>query len=221
MRKVAASTSGQSCYGYKGQWRYYTDAESSILLLTHRYFDPAAARFLTRDPIGFEGGVNLYATVGNRVVVGADPLGCSCAPVVQICSRDIHFWEGSPGWLDPVEGHQFFWIHYPCNPKKDETIGYGPPGAKPPQQPDDVDAIRRGDAICRRTTCPASCIKRKGKEIRRGGDWDPEKYKLYSPWSNCRGFINDALKACKCGFDPKTPRWGFAPRPGEFFVSAR
>jgi RHS repeat-associated protein len=44
-------------YGYKGQWGYYTDAETGLLLLTHRYYDPATGRFLTRDPIGVEGGL--------------------------------------------------------------------------------------------------------------------------------------------------------------------
>jgi RHS repeat-associated protein len=44
-------------YGTKGQWGYYTDGETGLLLLTHRYFDPATGRFLTRDPIGVEGGI--------------------------------------------------------------------------------------------------------------------------------------------------------------------
>ena len=62
-------------YGYKGQWCYYTDGETGLLLLTHRYLDPATGRFLTRDPIGFEGGVNLYAYVGNGVVMLKEPTG--------------------------------------------------------------------------------------------------------------------------------------------------
>ncbi|GIV15387.1 MAG: hypothetical protein KatS3mg022_0822 [Armatimonadota bacterium] len=62
-------------YGYKAQWGYYTDAETGILLLTHRYLDPAMGRFLTRDPMGIEGGINLYAYVGNNAVVFGDPTG--------------------------------------------------------------------------------------------------------------------------------------------------
>jgi len=62
-------------YGYKGQWGYYTDAETGLLLLTHRYFDPATGRFLTRDPIGFEGGINLYAYVGNLPASACDKSG--------------------------------------------------------------------------------------------------------------------------------------------------
>ena len=69
------SGSNPTPYGYKGQWGYYTDAESGILSLTHRYLDPATGRFLTRDPIGIEGGVNLYAYVGNDVPNNIDPFG--------------------------------------------------------------------------------------------------------------------------------------------------
>ncbi|GIV21450.1 MAG: hypothetical protein KatS3mg023_3201 [Armatimonadota bacterium] len=69
------SGSNPTPYGYKAQWGYYTDVESGILLLTHRYLDPATGRFLTRDPIGLEGGINLYAYVGNGVVDYYDPEG--------------------------------------------------------------------------------------------------------------------------------------------------
>jgi len=45
------SGSNPTPHGYKAQWGYHTDVETGILLLTHRYFDPARGRFLTR-PIG-------------------------------------------------------------------------------------------------------------------------------------------------------------------------
>jgi RHS repeat-associated protein len=43
-----ASGNNPTPYGYKGQWGYYTDGETRLLLLTHRYFDPAMGRFVTR-----------------------------------------------------------------------------------------------------------------------------------------------------------------------------
>ena len=62
-------------FEYEAQWGYYTDNETGLLLLTHRYYDPTQGRFLTRDPIGYEGGVNLYGYVGNEVVGYADLYG--------------------------------------------------------------------------------------------------------------------------------------------------
>ncbi|HET6383736.1 MAG TPA: RHS repeat-associated core domain-containing protein [Armatimonadota bacterium] len=46
--------------GYGAQAGYYTDPETWLVLCTHRYYDPAAGRWLNRAPIGIAGGVNLY-----------------------------------------------------------------------------------------------------------------------------------------------------------------
>jgi RHS repeat-associated protein len=62
-------------WGYGAQWGYYTDEETGLQLLTHRYYDPQAGRFLTRDPIGYLGGVNLYEHVRNNPVGFDDPSG--------------------------------------------------------------------------------------------------------------------------------------------------
>ncbi|MBI5206022.1 MAG: RHS repeat-associated core domain-containing protein [Nitrospirae bacterium] len=41
-----------------------------------RYYDPKVGRFISEDPIGFEGGdVNLMAYVGNNPLLLIDPLG--------------------------------------------------------------------------------------------------------------------------------------------------
>jgi RHS repeat-associated protein len=62
-------------FGYKAQFGYYTDLETGIELLTHRYYDQNAGRFLTRDPIGHDGGINLYGYVTNNPTGLVDPLG--------------------------------------------------------------------------------------------------------------------------------------------------
>ncbi|HEY3377485.1 MAG TPA: RHS repeat-associated core domain-containing protein [Armatimonadota bacterium] len=62
-------------FGYKGKSGYYTDHETGLILCTHRYYDPAAGRWLTRDPIGFLGGINLYDYCGNMPTGRIDPLG--------------------------------------------------------------------------------------------------------------------------------------------------
>jgi RHS repeat-associated protein len=64
-------------FGYKAQFGYYTDNENGLQLLTHRYYDPSAGRFLTRDPISYSGGVNLFAYVRNNPLRFVDPIGNS------------------------------------------------------------------------------------------------------------------------------------------------
>ncbi len=55
------------------------DTETGLYYYRARYYDAKAGRFVTRDPIGFEGGdVNLYAYVKNNSVNLVDPMGTTC-----------------------------------------------------------------------------------------------------------------------------------------------
>ncbi len=42
-----------------------------------RYYDPSSGRYITRDPIGYGDGMNVYRHVSNNPVNGVDPLGLS------------------------------------------------------------------------------------------------------------------------------------------------
>jgi RHS repeat-associated protein len=72
---VVRSGSFSEAFGYKAQFGYYTDLETGLQLLTHRYYDPNTGRFLTRDPISYQGGINLYSYVTNNPVTFIDPEG--------------------------------------------------------------------------------------------------------------------------------------------------
>ena len=63
--------------GFGGQFGCYTDLETGLVLMTYRYYDAVACRFLTRDPAGYAAGVNPYAYCGGNPVTSADPLGLS------------------------------------------------------------------------------------------------------------------------------------------------
>lgn len=53
----------------------YTDRESSLVYYGYRYYQPNFARWLSRDPLGVSGGMNVYGFVGNNPLMFVDPLG--------------------------------------------------------------------------------------------------------------------------------------------------
>jgi RHS repeat-associated protein len=53
----------------------YEDAETGLLYYGFRYYDPMTGRWLRRDPIGENGGLNLYGMVGNNPASFVDLLG--------------------------------------------------------------------------------------------------------------------------------------------------
>ncbi|OGQ95195.1 MAG: hypothetical protein A2521_11395 [Deltaproteobacteria bacterium RIFOXYD12_FULL_57_12] len=61
-------------YNLRFPGQYY-DEETGLHYNWHRYYDPLIGRYLTPDPIGLEGGVNLYSYVQNNPVNLIDPWG--------------------------------------------------------------------------------------------------------------------------------------------------
>lgn len=53
----------------------YYDAETGLHYNYHRYYDPDTGRYLTPDPIGLEGGINLFAYANQNPINYIDPYG--------------------------------------------------------------------------------------------------------------------------------------------------
>jgi len=68
----------------------YQDDETGLVYYGYRYYDPGTGRWLSRDPIGERGGLNLYAYVGNNPVNFYDPYGLAIGDW-----RDVRTWFNS------------------------------------------------------------------------------------------------------------------------------
>jgi uncharacterized protein RhaS with RHS repeats len=51
--------------------------DNGLLYMRARYYDQEIGRFINKDPIGYKGGLNLFAYVGNNPVNRIDPNGFS------------------------------------------------------------------------------------------------------------------------------------------------
>ena len=71
---VSASGSDANPFQYGGKFGYYTE-NNGVVLCGHRWYDTLALRWLSRDPIGYKGGSNLYAYCNGDPVNGIDPSG--------------------------------------------------------------------------------------------------------------------------------------------------
>jgi len=59
-------------FGYTG---HYNHPDLALVFAPFRVYDPETGRWPSRDPIGENGGINLYGYVGNNPVNWMDPLG--------------------------------------------------------------------------------------------------------------------------------------------------
>ncbi|MBS1710004.1 MAG: hypothetical protein JSS65_14930 [Armatimonadetes bacterium] len=71
---VWGGTQAGTPFRYKGQAGYYTD-QSGLVYCHNRFYDPYTGRWLSRDPIGLEGGANTYCYCSGDPINGIDPSG--------------------------------------------------------------------------------------------------------------------------------------------------
>jgi RHS repeat-associated protein len=71
-RTVARIGAATAAFGYAD---YYVHTPSRLSLTLYRAYDPNLGRWLSRDPIAENGGLNLHSYVTNDPINGRDPLG--------------------------------------------------------------------------------------------------------------------------------------------------
>src|SRR4029434_9896737 len=74
------------------EWASATEPGVGLEYVEDRYYDPAVGRFISQDPIGFAGGLNLYGYANANPVNVLDPTG-----------RDGFFVQQEPGWATGVK----------------------------------------------------------------------------------------------------------------------
>jgi Rhs family protein len=79
---------------FTGRW---LDSDTNLYYYRARWYDVSSGRFVSCDPIGVMGGVNLYAYVGNNGVNRIDPLGLKVT-----CKRST--WDPILQIIDPYDG---------------------------------------------------------------------------------------------------------------------
>jgi RHS repeat-associated protein len=73
--KVSTIGTADTRYQYVGQHGYETFADLPYQHVGHRWYDPSTGRFLQRDPIGVDGGMNVYSYVDSSPTTSSDASG--------------------------------------------------------------------------------------------------------------------------------------------------
>jgi|GEM_PF-3220425 len=94
----AGQPGGLGAFGVKNVAYHRYDPETEDYYVRNRYYSPALVRWIQRDPIGYAGGINLYAHIGSS------PVGNWDADGTQV-------WFGPfppPGWPPAPAGRYAF-----------------------------------------------------------------------------------------------------------------
>lgn len=94
-RIVQYEASGYTCdLGFTGHITQQSpvSGQSEIVLTLFRAYDPDSGKWLSADPIGEAGGMNLYAYVGGNPIMDVDPLGLTVGSNIGVLFDYLTGW---------------------------------------------------------------------------------------------------------------------------------
>jgi RHS repeat-associated protein len=121
-------------YRYTGrEW----DGETGLYYYRARYYDPSIGRFISEDPIHFNGGINFYRYADNAPTNWTDASGLSPQDVQNLINsfnNTVNFLNhnglrrpggGTGWWSSHVNGwkNDFWWHSYPWSNTKYKSCG--------------------------------------------------------------------------------------------------
>jgi RHS repeat-associated protein len=156
-------------------------ASLGLYYARQRYYSPQLGRFLSQDPIGFAGGLNMYTYVENNPINKVDPSGLD-SYLSLVAVRGGSYAGAGHVFLrvDPIPGTKSLF-------KKSFTVGYFPSGV---QCSDMQDAYGKGTKRRKRTIVLSGeneglFLADMMANIDAKGDDYPEPKKRWSPVNNC------------------------------------
>jgi len=179
------------------------DAETGLYYYRARYYKPEIGRFLQTDPIGYEGGLNMYAYVGNNPIMWTDPFGLD---VMGIHGDEDHSW-----------------VSYTTDDGVTTTYGLWHLGHVPTK-----GKIRRvmpgGDvwegAESRRTSTASRYYDLSDTEEAGFRKWLDIPHRYRRPWNNCSSWASDTARKV-VGEDVDADSWLGFELPKEVVESIR
>ena len=139
-RRTLVSGTDLADFGFQGM--YYHQA-SGLYFTTQRFYDPVLGRFVTRDPIGEAGGINLYQFVNNNPTNYVDPTGrYATLPVVGVAAgTTLGVAGGAALALAPAAAYGYWQLGNVLGEGISDALGYNDPVAplpklqRPPPKP--------------------------------------------------------------------------------------
>ena len=93
----------------------YYDSELDLVYYNYRHYSPSLGRFLSRDPIEEQGGLNLYAFVGNNPLTLQDYLGRKIeGEPSYVIKEDSNLSEGELGKIDSSRKFYMYISYWEC-----------------------------------------------------------------------------------------------------------